>query len=142
MYILKVKSTFDSAHFLKGYEGKCANIHGHRWVVEIEVSSESVETEGTQRGMVVDFGILRDDLKHVTEKMDHTLIYELGSLKASTVQALESEGFALYEVGFRPTAENFAKYFYGIMKEKGYSVLRAGVYETPENYACYEECRQ
>ena len=139
MYTLETKAIFDSAHFLKGYEGKCANIHGHRWKVEIEVGSERVEEEGTQRGMVVDFGTLRDDLKSVTEKMDHTLIYEKGSLRPTTIQAMQEEGFSLFEVDFRPTAENFARYFFTLIKDMGYSVIRAGVYETPENYACYEE---
>ncbi len=139
MYILKVKSNFDSAHFLKGYVGKCSNIHGHRWVVEIEVSSEAVEAQGQERGMVVDFGVLRDHLKNETDKLDHTLIYEKGSLKDTTIEALKSEGFSLHEVDFRPTAENFAYYFYNVMKNMGYNVKNAGVYETPENYACYEE---
>ena len=31
MYILKTSASFDSAHFLAGYTGKCANLHGHRW---------------------------------------------------------------------------------------------------------------
>jgi 6-pyruvoyltetrahydropterin/6-carboxytetrahydropterin synthase len=51
---------------------------------------------------------------------------------------MKEEGFDMVEVDFRPTAENFAVYFYNIMKDKGYEVKRAGVYETPDNYACYE----
>ena len=42
MYILKTEQSFDSAHFLSGYEGKCANIHGHRWRVIIEVKTEQL----------------------------------------------------------------------------------------------------
>lgn len=37
MYILKTEQSFDSAHFLAGYEGKCRNLHGHRWKIEAEV---------------------------------------------------------------------------------------------------------
>ena len=37
MYSLKTNSSFDSAHFLASYEGKCRNLHGHRWTVEVEV---------------------------------------------------------------------------------------------------------
>ncbi len=55
MYTLKTKSSFDSAHFLAGYEGKCKNIHGHRWTVEIEVGDKHLIQEGTTREMVVDF---------------------------------------------------------------------------------------
>ena len=139
MYILKTRASFDGAHFLKDYNGKCANIHGHRWMVTIEVGSETVETEGPYRGMVVDFGKLKGDLMEETAKLDHMCLIEKGSLKPSTVEALNEEGFTLYELDFRPTAENLAKYFYDIMSTRGYSVVRARVFETPENCAEYSE---
>ena len=46
MYTLKTEHSFDAAHFLYGYEGKCSNIHGHRWRVVAEVSSDELETTG------------------------------------------------------------------------------------------------
>ena len=63
MYTLKTEHSFDAAHFLYGYEGKCSNIHGHRWRVVAEVSSDELETTGQNRGMYVDFGDLKKDLK-------------------------------------------------------------------------------
>ena len=138
MYILKTKSEFDSAHFLKDYNGRCANIHGHRWVVAIEVGSETVLDEGPNRGMVVDFGKLKDDLKEEASKLDHTLLMEKGSLSPETKAAMESEGFSMVELDFRPTAENLAKYFFDIMSTKGYTVVLARVWETPENCAEYK----
>ncbi|MBR3041549.1 MAG: 6-carboxytetrahydropterin synthase QueD [Eubacterium sp.] len=139
MYILRTRSEFDSAHFLKDYNGKCANIHGHRWVVTIEVSSQDLQKEGQSRGMVVDFGKLKEDLKEETGKLDHVFIVEKDSLKPKTVEALSEEGFTICEMPFRPTAENLAKHFYDIMGAKGYTVLRARVFETPENCAEYSE---
>ena len=62
MYTLKTEHSFDAAHFLYGYEGKCSNIHGHRWRVVAEVSSDELETTGQNRGMYVDFGDLKKDL--------------------------------------------------------------------------------
>ena len=56
MYSLKTNSSFDSAHFLAGYEGKCRNLHGHRWTVEVEVGGEKLMQDGQTRGMVVDHG--------------------------------------------------------------------------------------
>lgn len=138
MYILKTEAAFDSAHFLFGYEGKCSNIHGHRWKIEAEIFSEELETEGQMRGMIVDFGDLKRDLKKIADDLDHRLIYEKGSLKAATENALIDEGFALTAVDFRPTAENFAKYIFDLMSAKGYSVKRVTVYETPNNCAVYE----
>ena len=48
MYILTTKHHFDSAHFLKGYDGKCSNIHGHRWFIEVSVQSEALIEDGLQ----------------------------------------------------------------------------------------------
>ena len=61
MYTIKTKQSFDSAHFLKDYNGKCANIHGHRWTVEAEIYSQIIQNEGAFRGMIVDFGDLKKD---------------------------------------------------------------------------------
>lgn len=139
MYTLKTNSCFDSAHFLSGYEGKCANIHGHRWEVSVEVGNENLDTYGNTRGMIVDFGTLKEDLKVMTEYLDHCLIVEKESLKKKTMEALAEENFRIVEMDFRPTAENFSQYFYNKMQEKGYNVLKATVYETPNNCATYYE---
>lgn len=139
MYILKTESTFDSAHFLSGYEGKCANIHGHRWSVEIEVGCEELQPLGSHRGMIVDFSKLKKDLSGITDELDHSLIIEEGSLKQNTLQALREENFRVIEVHFRPTAECFAKFFFDEMSERGYNVLDVTVYETPKNSASYRK---
>ncbi len=47
MYQLTTHASFDSAHFLSGYEGKCRNLHGHRWKLEVTVSSEELVAGGT-----------------------------------------------------------------------------------------------
>ena len=140
MYRLKTSAAFDSAHFLKGYNGKCANIHGHHWVIEAEIYGRKLQTQGEKSGMLIDFGDLKKAVRGVAESFDHTLIIQRGTLGESTKKALDEEGFRVTEVDFRPTAENFAKYFYTVLKERDklqmYSVT---VYETPDNCACYGE---
>lgn len=138
MYILKTEAAFDSAHFLSGYEGKCSNIHGHRWRIEAEIYSETLISEGQTRGMIVDFGDLKRDLKVIADSLDHRLIFEKGTLRPETENALKTEGFAMTAVDFRPTAENLSKYIFDLMTEKGYAVKRITVYETPNNCAAYE----
>ena len=139
MYQLTTHASFDSAHFLAGYQGKCSNLHGHRWKLEVTVSSEILEEEGQIRGMVVDFGELKNDVKDLADEFDHCLIIETGSLKEKTMEVLAEEDFRIIQVDFRPTAENFAKYFYDRMKEKEYQVCQVKVYETPNNMAGYGE---
>lgn len=139
MYSLKTSASFDSAHFLSGYNGKCANIHGHRWVAEVIVGGEILQKSGEKRGMIIDFGDFKRDVRALANSLDHALIYEKGSLRDKTLEALKEEGFRLIEVDFRPTAENFAEYFYKQLSEKFSSVRSVTVYETPENCATYEE---
>lgn len=139
MYYLKSSASFDSAHFLFGYKGKCANIHGHHWVIEVQAAGEKLITDGTKKGMLIDFGDLKKAVRKIADSFDHALIYETGSLKKKTAEALDEEGFRLIEVDFRPTAENFARHFYGILKDSGIPVKSVAVYETPKNCAVYEE---
>ncbi len=139
MYSLCTEESFDSAHFLKDYIGKCSNIHGHRWRVVAEISSKTICESGQTKGMVVDFGDFRGYLRKLTEEFDHCLIIEKGSLKPALLEMLREENFAVREVEFRPTAESFAKYFYDRMKNDGFKMSRVTVYETPNNSASYEE---
>ena len=105
MYLLKTEATFDSAHFLRGYNGKCANLHGHTWRVEVTVGSDTLTASGEQRGMVIDFADLKKAVRNLADRFDHTLIYESGSLRDATLSALEAEGFSLTAFPLRPTAE-------------------------------------
>lgn len=138
MYLLKTAATFDSAHFLSGYNGKCANIHGHTWKLEVAISSQELKETGEKRGMIIDFSDFKKAVRELASRFDHTLIYEKGSLKDGTVAALSAEGFKLTEVPFRPTAENFAEHFYRSLAES-LPVKSVSVYETPDNCAVYEE---
>lgn len=138
MYYLKTSAAFDSAHFLAGYEGKCSNIHGHRWTVEVKISGEELTDSGTKRGMLIDFGDLKKAVRDIADSYDHALIYEEGSLRSATVNALTEENFKLIPVEFRPTAENFARKFFETLTEKGICVCSVTVYETPDNCALYE----
>lgn len=138
MYYLKTSADFDSAHFLHGYNGKCSNIHGHRWTVEVLIAGDKLQESGEKRGMLIDFSDLKKAVRSLADDFDHALIYESGSLKSATVQALESENFKLIEVPFRPTAENFARHFSDTLSAQGIEPKSVTVYETPDNCAVYE----
>ncbi len=139
MYYLKTSTCFDSAHFLHGYNGKCANIHGHHWVVEVKISGDKLQESGEKRGMLLDFGDFKRAVKELAEGFDHTLIYEKNTLKPATIAALKEEGFSLLETNFRPTAENLAAHIYADLCKKGLPVIGVTVYESPENCAVYGE---
>ncbi len=138
MYILKTSAAFDSAHFLAGYDGKCANLHGHRWLIEVEAGKEMLQKDGQQRGMVLDFADLKRAVREIADHFDHATIYESGTLRETTIAAFREEGFRLIEVPFRPTAEHFARHFSDLLEMKGLPVRSVTVYETPDNCARYE----
>lgn len=140
MYQIETVASFDSAHFLSGYQGKCGNIHGHRWTVKAVIQGDHLEQQEPQtRGMLMDFSDFKQELKNLTDDLDHCLIIESGSMKEDTLACLERDGFRIVQLSFRPTAENLAAYFYNELRKRGYPVLRIKVYETPNNCAIYQE---
>lgn len=139
MYTLISEASFDSAHFLAGYNGKCRNIHGHRWTIKLEILGEKLNSEGHLRGMLIDFGDIKKELKELADYFDHSLIIEKRSMREATLTLLKEDGFRIIEIDFRPTAENFSKYIFDYFKEKGLSVKEVTVYETPNNCATYRE---
>lgn len=139
MYGLECEYTFDSAHFLTDYYGKCENLHGHRWRVVAKIEQPELQTEGTMKDMVLDFGVFKKTVKEICDRLDHTFLIEEGSLKPNTLAALQSEGFNLTVLPFRTTAENLAKYIFGELEEQGLPVAEIEVDETPNNRAFYRK---
>jgi 6-pyruvoyltetrahydropterin/6-carboxytetrahydropterin synthase len=67
MYFVSVESSFDSAHSLRNYGGKCENLHGHRFKVVVKLKSETLN----DAGLAYDFIILKKQLNDVLAKYDH-----------------------------------------------------------------------
>ena len=67
MYMLRTEQSFDAAHFLKDYDGKCSNIHGHRWRVVVSIRAEKLSTEQQTKGMILDFSDLKKALKSICD---------------------------------------------------------------------------
>ena len=137
MYGLKTEASFDSAHFLTDYYGKCENLHGHRWRAVVYLETVDLQTGGTMKDMVVDFGVFKRAVRDLAEELDHTFLVEEGSLTAATLAALEAEGFSLTVLPFRTTAENLARYVCERLVEQGLPVSQVDMYETPNNCASY-----
>jgi 6-pyruvoyltetrahydropterin/6-carboxytetrahydropterin synthase len=96
MFELKVTSHFAAAHNLREFYGKCEDLHGHNWFVEIKVRAK----EQDNIGLVMDFGIIKKHLKDVLELIDHKYLNELPEFKDGPTK--ESN----------PTSENIAKFIF------------------------------
>ena len=117
--------------------GKCENLHGHRWRVVAYLEQAELQTEGTHKDMVIDFAEFKHALRDLTEELDHSFVVEEGSLMPETLECLHKEGFTLSMMPFRTTAENLARYFFDKLADKGFPVSQVDVYETPNNCAIY-----
>jgi len=81
LYTLRKETTFDAAHYLPGYKGKCSQLHGHTWKVIVQISSLQLN----EMSMVFDFS----KIKEIVQRFDHRLVNDFVE---------------------RPTAENIASY--------------------------------
>jgi 6-pyruvoyltetrahydropterin/6-carboxytetrahydropterin synthase len=120
MYRVRVVMSFNGAHNLRNYNGKCENLHGHNWKVEAYLKGDRLnETE-----MLTDFTILKKELKAILEILDHKYLNE------------EIEFFRTHN----PTSENIAFFIYTELKKKFGSLTdRVVVWETDIQAAEYWE---
>ncbi|NRT71724.1 6-pyruvoyl trahydropterin synthase family protein [Clostridium beijerinckii] len=141
MFKIKSEVQFDMAHYLSGYEGKCSNIHGHRYKLIAKLRSEKLHQDGQLRGMVDDFGNFKNILKEIAETFDHKLIIENNEDGKALVKKFEElqNNFKTYLVDYRPTAEEMSRDIFNRLKAKGLSVCEVELFETPNNSCIYTE---
>lgn len=109
MYRVHKRLEISGSHRLNlDYESKCSNLHGHNWIINIFMQSETLD----KNGMVYDFAIIK---KKITDMLDHKHLNEI--------------------FDFNPTAENIAKWICDTLGDKCYKV---SVQESEGNIAEYE----
>ena len=97
MYELMIELQFSAAHQLREYKGKCENLHGHNWRVQVTVSSDKLN----DIGIVVDFHELKEMTNEVISTLDHSFLNEV---------------FPFTEKN--PSSENIAKWIFESVKKK------------------------
>jgi 6-pyruvoyltetrahydropterin/6-carboxytetrahydropterin synthase len=127
---------FDTAHRLYKYSGKCANIHGHTYKMEVFVNSDrdiNRKTENTYPGFVIDFGELKDDVNMLVNDLDHSLIL---SSNDPLLDILRHQT-KLYVMENNPTVENMCIEFYNTLRRLGVKICRIKIWETETSMAEY-----
>jgi 6-pyruvoyltetrahydropterin/6-carboxytetrahydropterin synthase len=122
MFTLCVKDSFAAAHRIEDYNGKCEDLHGHNFLVEVLFAGEKLG----KGGMLVDFTILKSHLKDVLDSLDHKYINDLPFFKE---RASSSEYLAIY------IFNGMKKLIEGI----GVTVKEVKVWESEKAYAGYNE---
>ena len=126
--------TFDVGHRLSDYDGKCRNLHGHTYILEV-----TLEGKVDDVGFVMDFDILKLRVNQILNKYyDHkTILKEDDPFNKKIAKILPQNYNSFYMVKFNPTVENIVKDIYHKMKHFfGDIVLyKLRLYETPSSYA-------
>ena len=109
---------FEMAHVLTGYDGSCANIHGHSYHLEITVIGNPInDVKDPKNGMVMDFGDLKRIVKeNVIDRFDHVLLLRSGT-EISNI-AMEGKLQKVEIVDYQPTCENFLVHISEIISSK------------------------
>lgn len=119
IFVISSQAHYDAAHSLRHHEGKCARLHGHRYVVEAALQAQELD----RAGMAWDFGHLKAILRELAEYLDHQNLNELPPF-----DVIES------------SAENQARWFFGEIQSRLPDEMRDGllyarVWESPTQWA-------
>ncbi|HEX8071494.1 MAG TPA: 6-carboxytetrahydropterin synthase QueD [Pyrinomonadaceae bacterium] len=117
-----IERNFSSAHQLRGYKGKCENLHGHNYKIEIYARGRELDNIG----LLVDFGELKAAADEVVRYLDHRNINELPP----------------FDEELNPSAENLARYILervaAQVGDERVRVYKVRCFETPTSVATYQ----
>ena len=120
MYQVSVEQHFDAAHFLRGYQGKCEALHGHRFQVVVKIRASEVD----DIGIAYDFTELKHHLGNIISRFDHTCLNEVSPFDK-----------------INPSSENIAATIYNELKLKlagvPVSLSCVEVWESPQSGVAY-----
>jgi 6-pyruvoyltetrahydropterin/6-carboxytetrahydropterin synthase len=121
IFEVMIERNFSSAHQLRGYKGKCENLHGHNYKIEIYARGRELD----HIGLLVDFGELKDAADEVVAYLDHRNINELPP----------------FDEELNPSAENLARYILervaSRVGDERVRVYKVRCFETPTSVATY-----
>ncbi|TNF55441.1 6-carboxytetrahydropterin synthase QueD [bacterium] len=122
MYELMVETSFSAAHQLRGYKGKCENLHGHNWRVQVVLQSEKLN----DIGLAMDFHDLKKMTNEFVSTLDHSVLNEV---------------FPFTEIN--PSSEHIAKWLFDSLEKRiggdSMHVASVTVWESETASATYYE---
>jgi 6-pyruvoyltetrahydropterin/6-carboxytetrahydropterin synthase len=118
MFEICVEHTFAAGHALRNYRGKCENVHGHNYRVQVGVQGPELG----ENGLLYDFADLKKRLRGTSEYLDHQFLNDLKPFDK-----------------INPSAENIAKFIWEEMQKDltTTSIAYVKVWETDTSWAVY-----
>lgn len=134
---------FDSGHRIPSHKSQCRNLHGHRYAIEITLSGDIIQQEGSSdQGMVMDFSdVKRIAREKLVDVWDHAfLVYAQDYVIRNFLENLPGHKTVIMKNV--PTAENMAAEAFKILKQEYHDTYgtqlkleRIRLYETPNSWA-------
>jgi 6-pyruvoyltetrahydropterin/6-carboxytetrahydropterin synthase len=122
MYFVTIEKDFDAAHCLRGYQGKCEAMHGHRFVVRVTIKASTLNNIG----LAFDFTVLKEYLGDILSQFDHTNLNEVEPFKE-----------------MNPSSENLALIIHDQMRNKltkaQVTLDSVEVWESPTSHVTYRQ---
>jgi 6-pyruvoyltetrahydropterin/6-carboxytetrahydropterin synthase len=116
VFVIEVREHFDAAHALRGYKGKCENLHGHRFEVVVTLKA----TELDETGLAFDFTVLKRHLREILASYDHTCLNDVPPFD-----------------GINPSSENIAVTIYEEFRKRELLIFSIQVYESADSCVTY-----
>ena len=120
IYEVTIITHFAAAHNLRNYQGKCENLHGHNWKVEVTLRGSKLN----ETGMLVDFGDVKRITRELLEEVDHRYLNELPFFQSEN-----------------PSSENIARYLFECLAERlnteDHWLYKVSAWESPDAYATF-----
>jgi 6-pyruvoyltetrahydropterin/6-carboxytetrahydropterin synthase len=126
MFEVQIEHSFSAGHALRHYKGKCENVHGHNYKVQVVLRGEKLD----HAGLLADFVDLKKLLRQISEPLDHVFLNDI-------------EPFTT----LNPSAENIAWYICeklqdGLNQGNEVEVAEVKVWETDVQSATYKPTKK
>jgi 6-pyruvoyltetrahydropterin/6-carboxytetrahydropterin synthase len=116
VFAIEVREHFDAAHALRGYKGKCENLHGHRFEVVVTLKVTDLD----ETGLAFDFTVLKRHLREILASYDHTCLNDVPPFDS-----------------INPSSENIATTIYEEFRKRELLIFSVQVYESADSCVTY-----
>jgi len=132
--------SFETGHALYGYDGKCKNVHGHSYRLNVTVIGSPIsDTSNVKFGMVIDFSDLKKIVKEeIVNIFDHATVFNKNTPHVELAKELKDRGHNVLLVNYQPTSEMMVIDFASKIQKRlpeNISLYSLKLQETATSYA-------
>ncbi|MDT0557939.1 6-carboxytetrahydropterin synthase [Ichthyenterobacterium sp. W332] len=133
--------SFETGHALYGYDGKCKNVHGHSYRLDVTVIGQPIsDSTHVKFGMVIDFSDLKKIVKEeIVDVFDHATVFNKNTPHVELAKELKDRGHNVLLVNYQPTSEMMVVDFADKIKQRLPSNIKLYSLKLQETATSYAE---